>query len=445
LIGLRDVITFQGDTVAQAQQASHDSVDDYLEFCAERAEAPEKPFSGKFLLQIRPELHRTLACQAEARGMSLNALVEQVLAEKFADPIPEAAAVGRPLSGGRPKKSARRSSAELTDSVPIAAQVGKASAKTRQRSGKPGAIPAQAKRRGSIGATDVPSMVDAPRLDRHGSPPWVAAGQGILDGLAEPGSRTFGGSFHLAGHLDLDGLEVIHRVERAAPDALRRGPSEPFDDPPCGLGGVAADEAALGGVESMRSIRLRPPRSPARPAAAAPGAVARITGTVVGRVRRGPSSTRRHLLPLDDLQQCAGGDDQGRGAQHQPERTLHHDQAGEGGRPRYLLEQGALDACERTGEAHELTGIWARMPIPPCPVGFPVWRFVIPYADGTIMNVALGGKDIGKAFSELRRYYWNPETPGAIGVWHNYALVARVLPVFNVETERNEPLLQLWP
>ena len=51
VIGLRDVITFQGESVAEITQAFHDSVDDYLEFCAERGESPEKPYSGQFVLR----------------------------------------------------------------------------------------------------------------------------------------------------------------------------------------------------------------------------------------------------------------------------------------------------------------------------------------------------------------------------------------------------------
>ncbi len=35
----RDVITFQGISVQQLEQAFRESIDDYLEFCAERNEA----------------------------------------------------------------------------------------------------------------------------------------------------------------------------------------------------------------------------------------------------------------------------------------------------------------------------------------------------------------------------------------------------------------------
>lgn len=79
VLGIRDVITFEGDTVPQAIQAFHDSVDDYLEFCAERGVAPEKPFSGRFVVRIRPELHRRLAILAEDCRQSLNAFITELL------------------------------------------------------------------------------------------------------------------------------------------------------------------------------------------------------------------------------------------------------------------------------------------------------------------------------------------------------------------------------
>jgi len=38
VLDTRDVITFQGQSVDELEQAFRDSVDDYLEFCAERSE-----------------------------------------------------------------------------------------------------------------------------------------------------------------------------------------------------------------------------------------------------------------------------------------------------------------------------------------------------------------------------------------------------------------------
>jgi predicted HicB family RNase H-like nuclease len=81
--GLRDVITFEGDTYAEVEQAFHDSVDDYLAFCDARGEPPDRPYSGKIPLRVDPELHRRAAAQAQAAGVSLNQWIagrlEQVL------------------------------------------------------------------------------------------------------------------------------------------------------------------------------------------------------------------------------------------------------------------------------------------------------------------------------------------------------------------------------
>ncbi|MCB1073526.1 MAG: type II toxin-antitoxin system HicB family antitoxin, partial [Chlamydiia bacterium] len=52
VLGIKDVITFQGRSVDEIKQAFRDSVNDYLDFCRERGEKPDKPYSGKFNLRI---------------------------------------------------------------------------------------------------------------------------------------------------------------------------------------------------------------------------------------------------------------------------------------------------------------------------------------------------------------------------------------------------------
>ncbi len=79
VINIRDVITFEGTSVAEVQKAFHESVDDYLAFCAERGESPEKPFSGKFVVRLPVELHRKAYIQAKLADKSLNGWVTEVL------------------------------------------------------------------------------------------------------------------------------------------------------------------------------------------------------------------------------------------------------------------------------------------------------------------------------------------------------------------------------
>ncbi len=82
LKGLRAVVTFQGRSVEEAESAFHDSVDDYLEWCAARGKEPEKPFSGRFNVRIDPDLHAKAAAAASRLGISLNRFVEKALQDE---------------------------------------------------------------------------------------------------------------------------------------------------------------------------------------------------------------------------------------------------------------------------------------------------------------------------------------------------------------------------
>ena len=79
VIGTRDVITFQGTSVAALRTAFKGSVKEYLAVCAERGRTPDQPFSGKIPLRVSPSVHRAATAAARAEGKSLNAwLVETV-------------------------------------------------------------------------------------------------------------------------------------------------------------------------------------------------------------------------------------------------------------------------------------------------------------------------------------------------------------------------------
>lgn len=77
VVGLRDVITFQGTSVDELEKAFKDSIDEYLDFCKELGRSPEKPFSGKLILRLPPEIHERAAYEARCSGLSLNAWIKQ--------------------------------------------------------------------------------------------------------------------------------------------------------------------------------------------------------------------------------------------------------------------------------------------------------------------------------------------------------------------------------
>jgi len=81
LAGINDVVGFHGTTIAELKAAFHEAVDDYIETCRKMGKAPERPFSGKVMFRIAPEVHARAALAAQLRGMSLNQWAEEVLAE----------------------------------------------------------------------------------------------------------------------------------------------------------------------------------------------------------------------------------------------------------------------------------------------------------------------------------------------------------------------------
>jgi predicted HicB family RNase H-like nuclease len=86
VVGLRDIVSFEGRSVDELKTALADSIEDYLEFCRELGQEPEKPLSGRLLVRVDPELHRSIATAATLEGKSLNGWITQVLSRAAHEP-----------------------------------------------------------------------------------------------------------------------------------------------------------------------------------------------------------------------------------------------------------------------------------------------------------------------------------------------------------------------
>ena len=72
IAGITDIVGFHADTVADLRAAFEEAVDDYLEACAKLARPPQKPYSGKILLRVPPDVHAAVAVAAQVSGKSIN-------------------------------------------------------------------------------------------------------------------------------------------------------------------------------------------------------------------------------------------------------------------------------------------------------------------------------------------------------------------------------------
>ena len=79
IAGIRDTISFHGETVNELETAFKEAVDHYLDTCARLGDEPNKPYSGKLTLRIPPSIHAAIATAAETSGKSLNKWVVDTL------------------------------------------------------------------------------------------------------------------------------------------------------------------------------------------------------------------------------------------------------------------------------------------------------------------------------------------------------------------------------
>ena len=77
VMGVRALISYEGETARELLENFHGAVDDYLALCEAQGVAPEKAYKGSFNVRISPELHKQAIIAATANQMSLNSFVER--------------------------------------------------------------------------------------------------------------------------------------------------------------------------------------------------------------------------------------------------------------------------------------------------------------------------------------------------------------------------------
>lgn len=79
IAGINDVVGFHGDSVKELKTAFHEAVNDYLATCKKLGREPQKPYSGRMMLRVPPEVHARAMMMAQAHGKSLNQWAADVL------------------------------------------------------------------------------------------------------------------------------------------------------------------------------------------------------------------------------------------------------------------------------------------------------------------------------------------------------------------------------
>ena len=82
---IRDLVTYEAETLADLEREFKTSVDLYLQSCVEDGKEPDTPFKGVLNVRLDPELHRRVAEMAMEEDLSLNAFVNKALEKEVSN------------------------------------------------------------------------------------------------------------------------------------------------------------------------------------------------------------------------------------------------------------------------------------------------------------------------------------------------------------------------
>ncbi|WP_330655455.1 type II toxin-antitoxin system HicB family antitoxin [Butyricicoccus intestinisimiae] len=87
VMGIRSLISYEGENAKELLDDFHGAIDDYLETCKTEGKEPEIAFKGSFNVRLSPELHKKLFIYATAHQISINKYIEDTLADSPAAQI----------------------------------------------------------------------------------------------------------------------------------------------------------------------------------------------------------------------------------------------------------------------------------------------------------------------------------------------------------------------
>jgi predicted HicB family RNase H-like nuclease len=80
--GINDLVTFEGTTVDELENAFQEMVNLHIDDCKREGKPIEKSYKGSFNVRISRELHKKAAQAAAVKGITLNQLVKRAISRE---------------------------------------------------------------------------------------------------------------------------------------------------------------------------------------------------------------------------------------------------------------------------------------------------------------------------------------------------------------------------
>lgn len=75
VLNIHDIISFEGQSIKEAEKDFHNAIDQYVEDCWETGKEPDKPNGGKVTLHLPASAYQTVSLEAESSGKSISDLI----------------------------------------------------------------------------------------------------------------------------------------------------------------------------------------------------------------------------------------------------------------------------------------------------------------------------------------------------------------------------------
>lgn len=79
LLGINDLVSFEGSSVKELKAAFKEAVEDYLDLCLEIGKSPDKTYKGTFNVRVPSTLHKQASLFAAVHNITLNEFVKTAL------------------------------------------------------------------------------------------------------------------------------------------------------------------------------------------------------------------------------------------------------------------------------------------------------------------------------------------------------------------------------
>jgi len=79
VLGIRSLISYEGENAKELLDDFHGAIDDYLDTCKAQGKEPEVAFKGSFNIRLSPELHKKIFVYATSNKISINKYIEETL------------------------------------------------------------------------------------------------------------------------------------------------------------------------------------------------------------------------------------------------------------------------------------------------------------------------------------------------------------------------------